>query len=86
MPEIGTLLCKENTMAAKVTSEDREKHSATGDGRFPIATKAQAISAIKLRGHANNKAERRSILRRAAKFVPEMARKAWESDKEKGLI
>lgn len=73
-------------MAAKVTAEDRKEHSATGDGRFPIATKAQAISAIRLRGHAHNKAERRSILRRAAKFVPEMARKAWEKDKAAGLI
>lgn len=73
-------------MAAKVTAEDRKKHSATGDGRFPIATRAQAISALKLRGHAKDKAERRTIIRRAAKFVPEAARKAWESDKEKGLI
>lgn len=73
-------------MAAKVTAEDRKKHSATGDGRFPIATRAQAASALKLRGHAKDKAERRAIIRRAAKFLPEAARKAYESDKEKGLI
>lgn len=73
-------------MAAKVTAEDRKKHSATGDGRFPIATKQQAISAIRLRGHAKNKGERRSILRRAAKFVPAMARAAMETDRKKGLI
>jgi hypothetical protein len=73
-------------MAARVTAEDRKKHSATGDGRFPIATKAQAISAIRLRGHARDKAERRSILRRAAKFVPEMARRAREADHKQGLI
>lgn len=73
-------------MAAKVTAEDREKHSATGDGRFPIATKQQAISALRLRGHAKNKAERRAIIRRAAKFVPAMAKAALESDKEKGLV
>jgi hypothetical protein len=73
-------------MAAKVTAEDRKKHSATGDGRFPIATKQQAISALRLRGHAKNKAERRAIIRRAAKFVPEMARQALENDRKKGLI
>ena len=73
-------------MAAKVTAEDRKKHSAVGGGRFPIATKQQAISALKLRGHARNKAERRAIIRRAAKFVPAMAKAAWEKDKEAGLI
>jgi hypothetical protein len=73
-------------MAAEVKKEDREKHSATGDGRFPIATKSQAISALKLRGHAKSKGERRAIIRRAAKFVPEMARTCMEKDKEDGLI
>lgn len=73
-------------MPAKVTKEDRKEHSATGDGRFPIATKQQAISALGLRGHNTTKEERRKIIRRAAKFVPEMARKAWEADKKAGLI
>ena len=73
-------------MPAKVTAEDRKEHSATGDGRFPIATKQQAISALKLRGHAKGKDERRSIIRRAAKFVPAMARRAWDDDKKAGLI
>lgn len=73
-------------MAAKVTQEDREKSSATGDGRFPVATKAQAISALKLRGHAKSKEERRAIIRKAAKFVPEMARKALEADKASGAL
>jgi hypothetical protein len=73
-------------MAAKVTAEDREQHSATGDGRFPIATRAQAVSALKLRGHAKSKEERRAIIRRVAKFVPEAARKAWEADRKAGLI
>jgi hypothetical protein len=73
-------------MPAKVTKEDRAEHSATGDGRFPIATRAQAASALKLRGHAKNKAERRAIIRRAAKFLPEAARNALEEDKKKGLV
>lgn len=73
-------------MAAKVTAQDREKHSATGDGRFPIANRAQAASALRLRGHARNKAERRSIIRRAAKFLPSAAKSAWDKDKAAGLI
>jgi len=73
-------------MAAKVTAKDRKEHSATGDGRFPIATRAQASSALKLRGHAKNKEERRSIIRRAAKFLPGAAKKAWDADTAAGLI
>jgi hypothetical protein len=57
-----------------------------GGGRFPIATRQQAISAIKLRGHAKGKDERRAILRRAAKFVPAMAKAAAEKDRKAGLI
>lgn len=71
-------------MAAKVTAEDRKNSSATGDGRFPIATKQQAISAIKLRGKAGSPAARMAILRRAAKFVPVMARAAMEADRKSG--
>lgn len=71
---------------AKVTKEDRERHSATGDGRFPIKNKAQAMSALRLRGHAKSKAERRAIIRRAARYAPEAAKKALEADKKKGLV
>lgn len=73
-------------MAAKVTAEDRKKHSAVGGGRFPIATRQQAISALKLRGHAHGKAERRAIIRKAAKFVPEQAKAALEADKKSGAL
>ena len=73
-------------MAAKVTAEDRKEHSAVGGGRFPIATRSQAASALKLRGHARNKEERRKIISRAAKFLPGAASKAWEKDKAAGLI
>lgn len=73
-------------MAAKVTEEDREKHSATDDGRFPIKNASQARSALRLRGQNTDKAQRRSIIRRAAKFLPEAAKKAWEEDKKSGAI
>lgn len=73
-------------MAARVTKEDRAKHSAVGGGRFPVATKQQAISALKLRGKSRSKEERRKIIRAAMKFVPAMAHKAWLEDKKAGLI
>ena len=73
-------------MAAKVTAEDREKYAVGDHGDYPIKNKAQAASALKLRGHAKDKALRRSIIRRAAKFLPVAAKKAWEEDKKKGLI
>lgn len=73
-------------MPAKVTKEDREKHAVGDDGRFPIATRQQAISALKLRGHAKNKKERLAIIRRAAKFVPGQAKKALEKDRAAGLV
>ncbi len=71
---------------AKVTAEDRREHSATDDGRFPITNRAQAASALKLRGHNTTKEQRRSIIRRAAKFLPQQAKKAWEEDTAQGLI
>lgn len=68
---------------AKVTASDRDKYSATGDGRFPIKNKAQAESAIKLRGHGTTAAERTKILNKAAKFAPEAAKAARAADKAK---
>jgi hypothetical protein len=73
-------------VAAKVTEEDRAKHSATGDGRFPINSRQQAVSALHLRGHNTTKAQRRAIIRRCAVFIPEMARRAYTHDKQAGLI
>ena len=73
-------------MAAKVTAEDREKHSATHDGRFPIKNKSQARSALRLRGHAGSKEARRAIIRRAAKFLPAAAHAAMEADKKAGKV
>jgi hypothetical protein len=67
---------------AKVNPEDRKKGSATGDGRFPITNKAQADSALRLRGHNTTPEERRKIINRAAKFDPEAAKKAREADKK----
>ena len=71
---------------AKTTAKYREKNATLDEGRFPIADKAHALSALKLRGHAKNKAERRKIIRRAAKFAPKAAAEALAIDKEKGLV
>lgn len=68
---------------AKVTAKDRKEHSATGDGRFPIKNKAQAKSAIRLRGHAKG-AARKKVLRKAAKYAPKEAAKARAADEKKG--
>jgi hypothetical protein len=73
-------------MAADVKPGDRKNHSATGDGRFPINSSSEAKSALELRGHATDKSQRRSIIRRAAKYLPAAAKAAWTEDKAKGLI
>lgn len=73
-------------MAAKVTPKDRKEHATLSGGRFPVKNKAQARSALRLRGHTKSKSERRSVIRRAAKFLPQQAKQAYEKDKAKGLI
>jgi len=55
-------------------------------GKFPVFDKRSANSALKLRGHAKSKAERKSIINRAAKYAPEAARKAREADRKAGRI
>lgn len=74
-------------MAAKRTSKGNVTASARKQygnkrGAFPIFDKKSASSAIRLRGRAKTKAERRSILNRAAKYQPEKARAARERDRK----
>lgn len=71
---------------AKVTAEQRRKHATLSDGRFPIFNKATARSALRLRGKTKNKAERRKVINKAARYLPNEAKKARETDKKKGLI
>lgn len=70
-------------MPAKVTAEDRKKHATLSGGRFPIKNASQARSALKLRGHTKNAAERRKVINRAAKFLPGAATKARKADSGK---
>jgi len=71
---------------AKVTAKDRKEHAALSKGRFPIKNKAQAESALKLRGHTDSKAERSKVISEAAKYLPKAAKEAREKDKEEGKI
>jgi hypothetical protein len=76
-------------MAAHVTQKDREQYGEKRKGRegkFPIKDKATAESALRLRGKAKSKEERRSIINRAAKYVPDKAEAARKKDREDGKI
>lgn len=70
------------TKKGNVTATARKAHGDT-KGRFPIFDKKSAESAIKLRGHANGVAERARIISRAAKYAPEAAKRARETDRRK---
>jgi hypothetical protein len=71
------------TKSGGVSAAARRKHGMKG-GRFPIFDRRSATSAIKLRGHAKNRAERSRIISRAAKFAPAAARKARAADHKRG--
>ena len=73
-------------MTANVNVEQRQEHAVLSGNRFPIFNGSTARNALKLRGHTKNKVERRKVIRAAAKFMPEMARRAWEKDKDAGFI
>ena len=54
---------------AKVTAEDRKKHgikSGSNKGKYPLATQAQCLSAVKLRRHGKG-VSAASVLARAAR-------------------
>ncbi len=70
---------------AKVTQAQRDHKSALGDGRFPVANHAQAVSALHLRGHGTTPAERSKIIAAAAKYAPAEAAAARAADKQNGM-
>ena len=66
----------------------REKYGVVGED-YPIFDQQSADSALRLRGKHKpplTKAQRRSLIRRAAKFMPEMAKAAFELDTKNGDI
>lgn len=73
------------TRKGNVTAKAR-KRFGNRRGKFPIFDARSANSALRLRGHAKTKAERRSIIRRAARYAPAAARRAREADRKSGKI
>ena len=55
-------------------------------GAFPIFDAKSAKSALDLRGKAKNKADRRDIIRRAMKYLPDEAKAAFMEDHKAGAI
>lgn len=76
----------DNRTPSGAPSETARKKYGQKDGSFPIFDKKSAEDAIKLRGHAKSKAERRSIINRARKYAPEAAKAAWMLDTKNGDI
>jgi|TARA_R110002074_G_C12076058_1_gene622348 hypothetical protein len=72
---------QDRTTKGNVTQDARDDHATLSDDRFPIFDKKSAIAAIKLRGHGTTDAERKKIINKAAKYAPEAAKKARETDK-----
>lgn len=70
------------TRKGTVTAKAR-KRFGNKRGRFPIFDGRSARSAIRLRGHAKSAGERRSIVRRAAKYAPAAAAKARKADSKR---
>jgi len=67
-------------------SEAAREEYGNKRGAFPIFDRQSAESALRLRGKARSKAERRNIIVRARKYMPDMAKAAWELDTKNGDI
>jgi hypothetical protein len=72
---------QDRTAKGNVTQDARDDHATLSNDRFPIFDKKSAIAAIKLRGHGTTDTERKKIINKAAKYAPEAAKKARETDK-----
>jgi len=70
------------TRSGGVSAAARRKHGMKG-GRFPIFDTKSARSAIRLRGHAKSRSERRRIVNRAARYAPAAAKRARAVDRKK---
>ncbi len=67
-------------------SEAAREEYGNKRGAFPIFDRQSAESALRLRGKAKSKAERKNIIVRARKYMPEMAKAAFELDTKNGDI
>lgn len=68
------------TASGSVSAAYRKKHATLSQGRFPIGDKDTADKALKLRGHAKTAEERKKIVQRAARYVPDKAKAAAKAD------
>jgi hypothetical protein len=74
------------TAKGNVTAETREERATLSGGRFPIFDRKSALAALRLRGRARTKEERRAIINKAARYAPVQARAAREADEKAGKI
>jgi len=78
------------TRKGNVTAKARKKHgmkSKTAKKKsFPIFDKKSAKSALRLRGHAKSRKDRKNIINRARKWAPTEASKAYKTDKHNKQI
>lgn len=60
--------------------------SGQSTGRFPIFDQKSALAALKLRGKAKDRKERRKIIMRAMEYAPDQAKAAMMQDKKDGMV
>lgn len=76
---------RKRTGRGNITAAARRRYG-NKRGAFPIFDTRSARSALALRGREHTKAERRSIINRAAKYLPGAAKTARARDRKTGKI
>lgn len=71
---------------AKARKQYGMKSKTAKKGSFPIFDKKSADSALRLRGHAHTKKDRKNIINRARKYDAKKASEAYKKDKEEGKV
>ena len=66
-----------------ITQAQSDKYSIFTDGSYPIFNRKTAISALRLRGRGNlSKANRRYLIKEAARYAPREAEAALLRDRK----
>jgi hypothetical protein len=76
----------DRTPSGAPSAEARDKKAVLSGGRFPIGDRKSALAALKLRGRAKSKDERRKIINAAARWAPAEAKAARQADEKDGSI
>lgn len=74
---------KKRTAAGTIPKKVRDKTATLSGDRFPIFDDKSAKAALQLRGRGTTPEERAKIVRKAAKYLPEEAKKAKMADKKR---